>query len=368
MKNGATESKPKLALFLPGLYGGGAERVMLNLAKGIAGRGYPVDLVLGRAEGSFLVDVPASVRLVDLNVARILLGTPALMKYLRRERPAALLSVLHGNMMALWAKPLAGYPVRIVLAEHNTLSLVAGGNSLRWRFYPLLARAFYPWADAIVAVSRGVADDLAQTIKIRRDRIQVIYNPIVTPEMFEKSAAALDHAWFKNGEPPVVLAVGRLTGQKGFDVLLQAFARVRKNHSARLLILGEGEERPGLERLVKDLGLEEAVSLPGFVSNPYAYMAQAAVFVLSSRWEGLPTVMVEALSLGTPIVATDCPSGPREILSDGKYGRLVPVEDPFALAAAIEATLTSSKPCPPEECWTSFTLNDVVDQYIQVLL
>jgi glycosyltransferase involved in cell wall biosynthesis len=233
--------------------------------------------------------------------------------------------------------------------------------------YPRLAKWFYPWADGIIAVSGGVADDLAPLIKIPRERIRVIYNPIVTPGLFEKSTILLEHPWFKSGEPPVLLAAGRLAVQKAFDVLIQAFSQVRKKHRARLLILGEGEERFALEALIREYKLEQDISMPGFVSNPYSYMAHAAAFVLSSRWEGLPTVLVEAMALGAPIISTDCPSGPREILKDGKYGQLVPVDDPSALAAAIDTSLTAKVLRPSPESWKPYELECVVDQYINIL-
>jgi glycosyltransferase involved in cell wall biosynthesis len=362
-------TRERLAFFLPGLYGGGAERVVLNLVNGIAARGYPMDLVLARAEGPFLDEVPNSVRLIDLKASRVLSSTSALVHYLVDERPAALTSILHANIVALWARRLAGTPQRVILAEHNTLSsVVKGVVDSRWHLYPRLAKWFYPWADGIIAVSEGVADDLANLIKIPRERIQVIHNPIVTPALYEKSRALLDHPWYKSGEPPVVLAVGRLTKQKAFDVLIRAFFELRKDHRARLMILGEGEERPTLEGLISQLGLEQDIILPGFIPNPYPYMAHSAAFVLSSRWEGLPTVLVEAMALGTPIISTDCPSGPREILSDGKYGRLVPVDDPFSLAAAIASSLTGDVFHPLQESWKSFELDCVVDQYINILL
>jgi glycosyltransferase involved in cell wall biosynthesis len=362
-------TKERLAFFLPGMYDGGAERIMLNLANGIISRGYPVDFVLARAEGPFMDEVPESARLIDLKASRVLSSTPALVRYLRHERPTALLSILYANIIAVWAKRLAGIPIRVILGEHNTLSsVVKGGDEPRLRSYPSLARWFYPWADGIVAVSGGVADDLAQVIKIPRERIQVIYNPIVTKELFEKSKASIDHPWFRSGEPPVLLAVGRLTVQKAFDVLIGAFNQVRKDHRVRLLILGEGEDRPALEALIKEYGLNEEISLPGFLPNPYPYMAHAAAFILSSRWEGLPTVLVEAMALGAPIISTDCPSGPREILMDGKWGQLVAVDDPFSLATAISTSLQNNSYRPPQESWKAFELEGVVDQYINILL
>ena len=205
-------------------------------------------------------------------------------------------------------------------------------------------------------------------MKLSPNDVQVIYNPIVTPELQKKAVSNLEHPWFRTGEPPVVLGVGRLTTQKAFSVLIEAFAQVKKSQPARLLILGEGEERPMLEALIKQFGLEQDVSLPGFVSNPYPYMAHAALFVLSSKWEGLPTVLVEAMSLRTPVIATDCPSGPQEILGNGQYGRLVPMDDPDALALAIQDSLANPTVFPQEESWKPFELDIVTDQYLNVLM
>jgi glycosyltransferase involved in cell wall biosynthesis len=362
-------SKERLAIFLPGLYDGGAERTLLNLAEGIAARGFPVDLVLARAEGPYMAEIPASVRVIDLKAVRVMMCLPALVHYLRSERPVALLSTLYANIIAVWARRIVGFPQRVVLNEQNNLTSVSNGEKdLRWKLYPELAKWFYPWANGITAVSKGVADDLSQAIKLSPSHIQVIYNPIVTPELQKKSKAFFDHPWFRTGEPPVILGVGRLTAQKAFNVLIEAFAQVRKSQPARLLILGEGEERPMLEALIRRLGLEQDIELPGFVSNPYPYMAHATLFVLSSRWEGLPTVLVEAMSLRTPVIATDCPSGPQEILRNGKYGHLVPVDDSSALALAIQNFLANPTTYPPEESWKSFELDFVTDQYLSVLL
>jgi len=362
-------SKNRIAFFLPGLYEGGAERVFLNLAKGIADRGYPVDLVLARAEGAYMNQVPDCVRLVDLNAARVVMSVPALSRYLRREQPAALLSALFANVIALITRRVSGYPRRLIISEHNTLSSVTHNrNDLRWQIYPKLAGWFYPWADEMIAVSNGVADDLARTTTIARNRIRVLYNPVVTPELREKSKVDVDHPWFQPNELPVIVSVGRLNSQKAFEVLIQAFALVNANRPSRLLILGEGEDRPLLEALIKKLGLEQNVSLPGFVQNPYPYMARATLFVLPSRWEGLPTVLIEALYLGTPIVATDCPGGTREILKDGDYGQLVPVDCPEILAEAMLKSLNCKNPSVPREIYEPYELDFVVDQYLKLFL
>ncbi len=367
--NGDSHSPKRLALFVPSMRGGGAERVTLILAREIASRGYAVDLLLAQAEGPHLAEVDEAVRVVDLKASRVLTSLPALVRYLRQERPQALLSMMvHTNIVALWACRLACVSTRAIVSERVSLSWRNEySRSKRDRLWPWLITRFYPWADGIVAVSNGVAGDLIQVAGIPREHIRTIYNPIVRPELREKARAPLDHPWFKPGQPPVVLAAGRFTAQKGFPTLIQAFACVRQVLPARLLILGEGEQRLALETLIRQLGLEKDVSLPGFEANPYPYMARASVFVLSSRWEGLPGVLIEALACGTPLIATDCPSGPREVLRDGQYGQLVPVGDIAALAQAIELALGGKLPPPPEESWRPFELETVVNQYMNVL-
>jgi len=360
----------KVALFLPSLRGGGAERVMVNLARGFVERGLQVDLVLAKAEGPYLSQVSQSVRVVDLKSKRVLYSLPGLVRYLRREQPKALLSAMdHTNVVALWAKKLARVPTRVVVSVHSTTSIATKrAKNIRGRMMPLFIRKFYPWADAVVAVSKGVAEDLLKIAGLPKEKIRVIYNPVITPDLFAKAEEPVDHPWFRPGEPPVILGIGRLTEAKDFPTLIRAFALVRKERPARLMILGEGEERPKLEALVRELGLEKDVSLPGFVDNPYKYMKRAAVFVLSSRWEGLPTVLIEALALGIPVVSTDCPSGPREILDGGRWGRLVAVGDVGSMAKAVEETLARPVSQMAQGALSSFELATVIDRYLNVLL
>lgn len=357
----------KLAIFLSSLSGGGAERSMLKLAGGIAQRGLGVQLVMAQATGPYLREIPASVEPVDLGASRTLTSLPALVGYLRRERPQALLSSIdYVNLVALWARRLARVPVRVVVNEQNTLSF-RGEEGGRLGRVPGLARRFYPWADAITAVSGGVADDLAVVTRLPRERIEVNFNPVVTPELHELKRAEVADPWLAPGQPPVLLAVGRLTPQKDFPTLLRAFARVRRERAARLLILGEGEDREALEALVSQLELTESVRMPGFAANPYACMSRAALFVLSSRWEGLPTVLIEALACGLPVVSTDCPSGPQEILAGGRFGALVPTRDEQALARTILAALAGETPRPTPESWQPYALDVVVDRYLETL-
>jgi glycosyltransferase involved in cell wall biosynthesis len=256
-----------------------------------------------------------------------------------------------------------------VVNEQNTISITARhSGQRRQRMVPALVKMTYPWADTVIGNSRGVAQDLVRITGLPDTRIKVLYNPVVTPELHEKLQARPAHPWLLPGQPPVVLAVGRLTAQKDFPTLIRAFAEVRKSRPARLLILGEGPDRGALEELVLEFDLSKDVSLAGFVDNPYPYMARASLFVLSSRWEGLPTVLIEALYCGVPVVATDCPSGPREILAEGKYGALVPMQDVPTLAQTIAQALDGRTPRPSVESWQPYELENIVDQYVQTLL
>jgi glycosyltransferase involved in cell wall biosynthesis len=298
-----------------------------------------------------------------------LLSILPLIRYLQQEQPVTLLSGLHTNIIALWARWLARVPTKIVISERSALSQHVKhlSTDLRAWVMPLLVRWFYPWADQIVTVSKGVAEDLRQLMKNPDVRIRAIYNPVITPDFRIQVQADLDHPWFQAGEPPVVLAIGRLTKQKDYPLLVTAFSRALKTHQARLLILGEGEERSSLTNLIQKLGIEEHVSMPGFVTNPYPYIVRSSVFVLSSRWEGLPGVLIEAMYCSIPLVSTDCPSGPREVLADGEYGRLVPVGDVDALSLSICDALENKISGPPPKSWQQFRLDSILDQYIEVL-
>jgi glycosyltransferase involved in cell wall biosynthesis len=342
---------------------------MANLACSFAKRGLKVDLVLVRAKGAYLNQISSEVRIVDLKTS-----TPAslfpLIHYLRQERPTVLLSAMHFvNEVALLAKHLSGTSTRVVVSEHNHLSRYASSTGRRVeRWTPLSAQLLYPWADQVIAVSQGVAKDLQQVTGLPPERIRVIYNPVVTPELGVKAQEPIEHPWFAPNEPPVILGVGRLVGQKDFSTLIRAFALVRRVRPVRLMILGENAgSRVTLNALIHELGLESEVEMPGFVSNPYSYLARASVFVLSSLWEGFGNVIVEALAVGTPVVSADCESGPAEILKHGEYGFLVPVRDPQAMATAILETISGRVKEVTPGWLEQFEQEKVVDQYLEAL-
>ena len=361
----------RIGLFIPTLDGGGAEQVMLILAKGFSKRGHHVDLVLARATGPYLNRIPPSVNLVDLKASHPLTAVPVLAKYLRRTRPAAMFSSLnHANLALLWAVRLARRPVWCVVREANTLSFdLAVSRNISARLMPWLIRKCYPWANVTVALSEGVANDLAMTTGLVRDRIQVVYNPVDFATIKRLAREPAPHLWFLRNGPPVVLGIGRLCTQKDFSTLIRAFSYVCKVCESRLIILGQGEERPKLETLVRALGLKERADFPGFVDNPYAYLARSAVFVLSSRWEGLGNVLIEALACGVPIVATDCPYGPGEVLEAGRFGSLVPVRDPEAMGQAILQVLHGNVPqFDRSTALARFDETQVTDRFLDLLI
>lgn len=344
---------------------------MLNLAEEAAARGYRVDIVLARTGGALSSEVSGKIRLIHLDASRPLTAVPALVRYLYGERPRALLSTLtSANMAALLASRLTGNAVRCVVREASTLSIELKHSSPLNRFLlPILFRWSLSQADAVVAPSRGVADDLARVAGIPRSNIRVIYNPVVSNRLLEKSREPSSHRWLQGEGIPVIVGIGRLTRQKDFATLIRAFSLLQKRLPSRLIILGDGEDRTSLDELCKRLGVGAIVDMPGFVPNPYAVLSRSALFVLSSRWEGLPGVLIEALACGTKVVATDCPSGPREILCDGLYGELCPVGDAAAMEAAMFRSLTGEFVAENSSNWVNqFALESRTDEYLDVLV
>ena len=353
---------------MPSFRGGGAERVMVTLAQGLASRGIATDLLVAQLEGPNLPAAADRLRVVNLEARRVLAALGKLADYLRRTAPDATISALpHANVVSVWARAIARASTRVVVSEHTIPSLSAStSNQLRARVLPYFMRRTYGHADSIVAVSEGVAMDLATLIGAPRERITVIHNPVVTPELIRLSAEPLDDDWFTPEQPPVILSAGRLVATKDYGNLVRAFAAVRARRPARLVILGEGPERGALLRLAAELGIAADVSMPGFVANPYRYMSRAAVFVLSSRFEGFGNALVEAMACGVPVVATDC-YGPREILEDGRHGILVPVGQSDALAGAIERQFDAPFTGIGRERAAAFHVDAAIEQYRAVL-
>lgn len=340
-----------LAVFAATSGHSGVDRVLRNLVPAIAAEGLRVDVLGIAGHGPHWETLPSGVRRVDLGTRHVNSALPALVRYLRGTRPRALLSDKDRvNRAVIVARAIArvgdrALPTRLGVRLGTTVSvnLASRGRLDRW-MQTWSMRTLYRCADAVLVPSRGAAADLAMHARLPRDRIHVVPSPILGADMAGRAAAPIDDPWFEDPDVPVILGVGELSERKDFATLVRAHALLNRRLSCRLLILGEGRRRRELEDLVQTLGTAASVRMPGFVTNPYPYMARAAAFALSSRWEGMPVVLIEALALGTPVVACDCPSGPRELLDDGRLGALVAVGDAEGLAAALERTLAAPPP------------------------
>lgn len=364
--------RPLFTLLVPNLSAGGIQRVILNLGIGLQRKGAEVHLILIKGEGELLKEVPDGIKVINFHLTSIFRLPPPLISYLREYRPTALLST-HPNMnlAVILSRKISGTKARVVVSEHNDPLSASKFRKSKRRYgvSPFMKRIIYQRADAVVGISEGVADGIAKTTGMRRDKIQVIYNPIFSERIQMLGKEGVSWPISQEENPIKLVAVGRLSPQKDFFTLLEAFNIFRKRMPAQLVILGEGEQRKELEAEIRNQGDEERVHLLGYVQNPFAYMTAADIFVSSSLWEGLPSVHVEALACGCQVVSTDCPSGPSEILVGGKYGRLVPVKDPRALADAIEQTVKNPLPKTVlRKRAEYFSFERSVDQYWRVLM
>lgn len=361
----------RIALFLGSLGMGGAEAVAVSLANEFRARGCHVNVVLARESGPFAERLGTGICVHPLQCKHVRQAVAPLITYLQETKPDVLLSSLTNcNIVALRARKRVDYNLRVAVSEHivdseHRTNAVTTAKRVMMRY---LAKRAYRDADHVIAVSSGVADDVGGAFDVERHRIEVIHNPFELDEIQSLSEAHVEHPWLGSTEIPVILAAGRLTRQKSFGTLLRAFSIVRRAVNARLIILGEGADREELEALRDELELSDVVDLPGFDPNPYAYMAKASQFVLSSAWEGFGNVLVEAMACGCPVVSTNCRSGPSEILANGRYGLLVPVGDPDALAQAMKSTLrapVSSRKLRDRA--GDFSSDRIAAQYLSVL-
>ncbi len=349
--------KAKITLFISFSGEGGVERMISNLIHEFVRQGHPVDLLLIKARGEHLKQLPPEVNIIKLGSDHSALTLWPLIRYMRKHKPKCMLVAKHrAIVIAVLARALAGVETRIIGRLGTNLSrALEGKNALRKWLWHAPMRKIYPKVDLIIPVSEGVLDDIASITHLDHSKLRVIRNPVITPQMYQLADQPVEHPWFSEGEPPVILGAGRFTRQKDFITLIKAFAKVRQQQACRLVLLGYGALQTEYEALATELGVAEDISMPGFTSNPYAYMKRADLFVLSSAWEGSPNVLSEALAQGTPVVATDCPSGPREVLRGGKVAPLTPVGDVEAMAKAMIETINNPPP--------SKSLQDAVSEY-----
>lgn len=348
--------------------GGGAERVMLALANGLAEKDILVDLVLNKMDGTYLKDASAKVNVVSLESSRALHSILPLAKYLRKEKPDFILSAMnYVNIVTVLAQLASGSNTKVIVSEHNNLTETKKELSfVKGCALTSLMKWSYREAYRVIAVSNGVADALTNELKIDRSKITTIYNPIFSEDLVKRSQESILHPWINNAAVPLVLSVGRLTSQKDFKTLINAFKQVLDKKNCNLIILGEGELRSELETLIKNLALENHIQLLGFVDNPYAWMSHADLFVLSSIREGFGNVIVEAMACDTPIVSTDCPSGPHEILEGGKWGELVPPGDVELLSKAIINSLDNPVKVDVRTRAEFFSVDNAVNKYLDI--
>ena len=320
------------------------ERMRLRLINGLLSRGYDVTLILQMLSGSLRDNVPPGVRVIVLSQPHVMGSVLPLAHVLRVLRPDFLVSSLdHNNVAALCAGVLSNSRVRLVVCQHNALS---AERALGWRYriVPVFYRLLFQRADSIVAVSHGVADDLAKITGIRRRRISVISNPVIGDDFWERSTVLVPHPWMTEHDIPLFVFIGRLVAQKDPSTLLAAFDLLLKGQPARLVILGEGPLQAALEQQATSLGMSSSVLFAGFVRDPGPWLRAARALVLTSRYEGFGNVIIEALGCGTPVIATDCPHGPAEIMGHGQFGVLVAVGDAVAIAAAMSRDLRQDFP------------------------
>jgi len=348
----AAHMEPGLvSLLIQNIGSGGAEKVAVNIANYLAKRGKKVHLVVIEHLEGHQHFLSPQVTLINLNCKRRWCAIIPFTKYLLKEKPASVLAFLGvADIIAIIATVLVPKKPRLLISEHSTYSMVklksaelfTGENIIgKYLLKKLIAKYIYPLADEIIAVSKDAAEDLENYAGYQHGRVKNIYNPVIFPELFDMGKQSVPHPWLKDTHASVILAVGRLSHEKNFALLIKAFAKIRTQCKAKLMIIGEGPEREALQQLINNLGINDDVALVGFQKNPYAYMSRTAALVLSSNYEGLSNVLIEALACGSPVISTDCKSGSREILADGKYGILVPVGNIDALATAMKEVLAN---------------------------
>ncbi|GAA1334982.1 glycosyltransferase [Streptomyces sanglieri] len=368
------KNSPDIGLFLPTFTPGGIERCMINLAKGFISRGVKVDLIVADKRGSFEEKVPNKATIINLNAGRIIKSVIPLIKYLQQREPSILLSGhTHANIVAVWSVKVANTNTGVAIGIHNSFSNNYRGeikvkDSIIRKLVPLTYRR----SDHIIAVSKGVARDISSEANIKRENIDVIYNPVIGEDIKYLDDKSITEPWLVNSAIQVILGVGRLTQQKDFETLIKSFYEVQKvNKNARLIIIGSGPKKDDLEDLIDRLGIQSKVKIIEYVEDIYSVMKESDIFVLSSRWEGFGIVLVEAMAVGTPVVATNCPTGPNEILKDGEYGELVPVGDPLSMANAINEMLNrrdeEKRTLDIQKRAMDFSIPSVVDEYMDVL-
>jgi glycosyltransferase involved in cell wall biosynthesis len=364
----------KIAFFTPTL-DGGVGKVITNLIENLYKEKIDIDLLVVKSDDSKLKPFNGKCKVFNFKKERAFQSFLSLGSYLKEKTPNILISfIFHANLLSILARFFFSPKTKLVISEHIALkNALKSLPFFKKIFLSFLIKNLYPHADCIVTVSEGAAKQIEELISSKyKSKITVIYNPVIDEKIFKMAQQLIDHPWFKEGRKfKIVLSIGRITAQKDFITLVRAFKFVREKINAKLVILGDGEEREKLEKEIRKLNLQNEILLPGFVENPYPYFKNSDIFVLSSRYEGLSNVLIEALAFGLPIVSTDCPAGPREVLENGKYGLLVPVGNYKKMAEAIIAILNNEIVIPKEiliKRALDFEVNRNIKKYKELFL
>lgn len=361
----------KVSIVITDLRGGGTERLHIHLAKYWRECGFIVDFVLLKKSGELINLVPDDIGVVDLNLNRLRYVVQPLTKYFKKTKPDLIIAAVWPlTSIAIVSWLLAGKPGRLFVSEHSHLSISCTHeiNTPKWLMAAIISST-YPFASGVIAVSEGVKSDICKLGRLSDSKVNVIYNPsAIGISSIQKSVVNMRQLWGESFDHHI-LSVGALKQQKDHATLIKAFALLPASLNAKLTILGEGPLRTDLEALIIQLGLQTRVSMPGFILDPYPWFRSADLFVLSSRWEGFGNVIVEAMECGVPVVSTDCKSGPSEILRNGQYGKLVPIQNPNALAVAIlESLLTKHDRESLVQRANDFSINKIANEYLDLML
>ena len=368
----ADHESERIAIFLPRFGQGGVERMLINLAEELGQKGYAIDVLLtGDKKVPFIDETDTSVNYIRFFSSDVFKLLFSLKSYLKNYTPDALVSakLKKGHTLAVLARNMAKVPTRVYLRIGTHLSRRNKGKIFTKKIRDRVSLRYAARrAEGVIAVSEGIREDVQRIAGISDRRVHVVPNPTVSRRIHALANEPVSHAWLREKDVPVVLGVGSLRNQKNFSTLIRAFAILRQSVEARLIILGEGRQGPKLRELAAQLSVSDCIDFPGFVHNPYAYMARSDLFVMSSAWEGSPNVLIEAMALGTPVVSTDCPSGPSEILHGGKYGSLVPVGDYRKLAEKMRETLENPLSANElQEAIKPYGIENSVRKYLEVM-
>lgn len=348
----------------------GVDRAMHHLIPAIAARGYTVDLLHVRKHGPHFDKPPPGVNIIDLGTSHVYSSLFKVHRYLRNNRPAVLFSDKDRvNRIAILANMAAGSPSRIIVRSGTTISVDLAHRGAFDRFMQKQSMGkLYRKAAKVIVPCQSVADDLAAYTGLPRTHIAAVPSPIVPQSLLDNTPPPPAHKWFQNKNQPIILSVGALTPRKGFVTLIHAFSRLRQQTPAHLLIIGKGPQRQELQALAEQLGVADDIDFAGFIDKPYAYMAHCDVFAFASRWEGLSFVLVEALGMGAAVVATDSPGGSAEVLQNGRFGKLVPVDDIHAFCVGLQQSLsTEHDRLLTKQAALPFEIGNSTNAYLQAM-